>query len=253
MVPSFHASGRETGDMAVIDGRTYRSPELMPDIVLLDSRMLKKGDMSELAVSALSALAEAVESCTEDNANPINDSFAFSAIQLICENLPALFKKGYSGKYRLGLANGIAVSGIVTSNAPEGPGSALAEELAKVTGYSRELFSGLLLPYILDFKLKKSKNGVRGELLLPAAGIDVYCSVPENERSVRGVEEIVKIIQSTGKYMPASLNELKIPLYVLTRIAGELDRNFASLYGKGGVLKILESAYEGGLLSGGSR
>ncbi len=253
MIPSFDASGRETGDRTVIDGRTYQSPELMPDIVIIDRRMLKKGDMSKLAASALSALAEAIESCSEESANPIIDSFAFSSIQLICENLPVLFKKGYSGKYKEGLANGIAIAGIVTSNSPDGLCSELSTELARAAGYSRELYSGLLLPYILDYRLNNSKKGVRSELLLPAAGIDVYCSVPVNQRSARGVEEIKKIMQSTGKYMPASLSELKIPLYVLTRIAGELDREYASSYGKGGVLKILESAYDGGLLSGGGR
>jgi len=253
MIPSFDASGRETGDRAVIDGRTYKSQELMPDIVIIDSRMLKKGDMSKLSASALSALAEAVEACTAEKSNPIIDSFAFSSIQLICENLPAVFKNGYSGKYKLGLANGIAISGIVNSNTPDGALHALAVELSKATGYSRELFSGLLLPYILDYRLNNSKKGVRGELLLPASGIDVYCSVSENERSSRGVEEIFKIVQSAGKYMPSALKELKIPLYVLDKIAAELEQEYASAFGKGGVLKILESAYEGTLLSGGSR
>jgi alcohol dehydrogenase len=95
---------------------------------------------------------------------------------MICENLKAVSKGRDSAKVRLGLANGIAVSGIVWSNAPEGIVSALAEELAMRTGNSRDLCAAILLPYALEYKLNVTKKGVRGEILLPVAGIDSYCA-----------------------------------------------------------------------------
>lgn len=253
MIVSSDSTGRETSNKGVIDGREYKSSELMPDMVVIDSRMLKKREMSHIASFALCALADAVEACSADFANPMNDAFAFASIELICENLTDVFNKGYSGTRKLGLANGIAISGIVSSNAPEGLGGRLCLELAKNTGHSRELCSSILLPYILDYKLKNIKNGVRRELLLPVVGIDKYCSSPESERSSLGVDAVAELVKKAGKYIPLSFNELKIPPYVITNVAESLEKEYAKSFGKGGVLKILEATYDGGLLSGGNK
>lgn len=245
VIPTSDSTGRETSAEAVIDGRKFRSPELMPDIAVIDSRMLKKREGREIAISALKAMAEAIEASTEEEANPINDSFAFASIKLISENLTGAIKGFCPCKARLGLTNGLAISGIVFSNSPEGLCSALAGELEKLTGESRGLYSSILIPYILDYKLKKTRSGVRGELLLPLAGIDEYCAAPEKERGRMGVDYLIQMISGLNKYLPASLKELRIPPYILKNAAEALDARFAKQYGKGAVIKILEAAYEG--------
>jgi alcohol dehydrogenase len=253
VIPTSDSSGRETSTRSVIDGRIYESDELMPDIAVIDPRMLKKRGKAETILPALRAMAEAVEACTEDAANPMNDSFAFASIQLICENLAAAVNGGGSVKARLGLANGIAISGIVWSNAPEGIGSALAEELAMRTGNSRELCAAILLPHTLDYKLKNTKKSVRGELLLPVAGIDRYCAAAEAERGLLGVEEIFGMVKGMSKHIPVTLKELNIPRYILESTAEAVEDSFAKMYGKGGALMILESAYNGDGFSGGKK
>ena len=245
VIPTSGSTGRETSSECVIDGRIYRSPELMPDIAVLDSRMLKKRGNSEVVISAMKALAEAIEACTQEEANPLNDSFAFASIQLISENLPGVIKGICPCRSRLGLANGIAISGIVSSNAPEGLCSALAGELAKLAGGDKGLYSSILLSYILDYKLENTKSGVRRELLLPLAGIDRYCSVPEGERSRVGIDYLIEMIAGMDRFIPARLKEMRIPPYILKNAAEALDARFAKQYGKGAVLKILEAAYEG--------
>jgi len=253
VIPTSGSSGRETSTRSVIDGRIFESDELMPDIAVIDPRMLKKRGKTETVLPALRALAEAVEASAEDVANPMNDSFAFASIQLICENLAAAVNSGGSGKAGLGLANGIAISGIVWSNAPEGIGSALAEDLAARTGNSRDLCAAILLPYALDYKLKNTKKGVRGELLLPVAGIGRYCAAAESDRGSLGVEAIIKIVKDMGKYMPLTLKELNIPHYILESTAGAVEDSFAKQYGKGSAMMILESAYNGERVSGGKK
>jgi len=244
------SSGRETSTRSLIDGRIYESDELMPDIAIIDPRMLKKRGKAEIILPALRAMAEAVEACTEDAANPMNDSFAFASIQLICENLAAAVGGG-SGKARLGLVNGIAISGIVWSNAPEGIGSALSEELAFRTGNSRALCAAVLLPYILNYKLRNTKKGVRGELLLPVSGIDNYCAAAEPDRGRLGVEAVIALVKGLNKYIPVTLKEMNIPRYILENVAEAVEGSFAKQYGIGSTLKILESAYNGEGVSGG--
>lgn len=253
VIPTSDSSGRETSIRSVIDGRIYESDELMPDVAVIDPRMLKKRGKAEIILPALRAMAEAVEASTENAANPINDSFAFSSIQLICENIDEAVNSGGSGKARLALANGIAISGIVWSNAPEGIGSALAEELAVRTGNSRELCAAILLPHTLNYKLRNTKKGVRGELLLPVAGIDRYCAADETERGRLGAEAIAGIVKGMKKYIPLTLKELNIPYYILEGAAEAVEDGFAKQYGTGSALKILDSAYYGEGLSGGNK
>lgn len=247
------SGGRETSTSGVIAGRVFDSDELMPDIAVIDPRMLKKRGSAETIVNSLGAMAEAIEACTEEVANPMNDSFAFAAIQLIHENLSKTMNGRCSRKERLGLANGIAISGIVSSNAPEGLCTALAGELARSTGNSRALLAAVILPYVLEYKLKHAKGGVRGELLLPLAGIDGYCASAENDRGRLGVEAVVDTVRSFGRDIPVSLGELKIPRYLIERAAEAAEERFAPQYGKGGCKKILEAAMNGGVVRGGKK
>ncbi len=253
VIPTSDSTGGETSSQCVIDSRVYKSSELMPDIAVIDPRILKRGDKSTAVHRAVKAMAEAIEACSEESANPMNDSFAFAAIQLIYENLYAAIKGGFSSKARLGLANGIVISGIVGSNSPEGLCSALAGELAKNTGNSRELCTALLLPYVLDYKLNETKSGVRPEIFLPLGGIDRYCTSSSKDRSRLGVDTVKNFIQSMNSYIPESLKALNIPEYILESTAAAVDGAFSKQYGKGGAFKILKAAHEGGIQAGGRK
>jgi len=253
MIPSSNSTGLETSTRAVVDGRIYESDELMPDIAVIDPRMLKKRVKSETVIPALRALALSIEACSEEWGNPMNDSFAFASIQMICENLKAVSKRTGSAKVRLGLVNGIAVSGIVWSNAPEGIVTALSDELAMRTGNSRDLCSAILLPHALEYKLNKTKKGVRGEILLPVAGIDRYCAAAESERGAFGVAAVKELVISMNKYIPVTLKELNIPRYILENAAEAVEDSYVKLYGSGAAMKILEAAYNGFGVSGGKR
>lgn len=253
VIPTSDSTGRESSSQAVIDGRVYKSDELMPDIAVIDPRMLKKRDKGYTILTALGAMAEAIDACTADAANPMNDSFAFAAIQLIAGNAGEAVKGICSCKGRLSLANGIAISGIVSSNSPEGICSAVGGELSKVTGLDRALCTTMLLPYVLDYKLKNTKSGVRGELLLPLAGIEGYCAVPEKERGALGVEAVKKLYTDFGNYIPFNLKSLNIPEYTLNQVVSSVGNRFDKQYGKGACGRILEASYAGDLKIGGGR
>jgi len=252
VIPTSDSTGLETSSMCEIDGRKYKSGELMPDIVIIDPRMLKKREKSQTVITALSAMARSIEACSESDANPLNDSFAFAAIQLISENISPAVKNIRSSKNRLALANGIAMSGIVFSNAPEGGCSELAVEVAKATGHSRLLCSTILLPCMLDYKLNNMKEGVRGELLLPLGGIDSYCATPESERGEMAVQSLKKLYAGMRRYIPLDFKSLIIPEYILDNAVSAVEAGFAKRYGKDACGRILESAYAGDLSTGGS-
>lgn len=250
-IPTSEARGTETSNEAVIDSHIYRSDDLFPDLVLIDRRMLKWTGKKNTAASAMLALAQSIEACTFTESNPVNDSFAYASIALVYENMAGALKCHCNKKEKAGFMNGVAVSGIVYSNAPEGLARAIGFEMEKLTGYPAGLCAGLVLPYTLDYKFRFEKSGVRGELLLPLAGIDNYCEVHESERAEKSVELLYLMLDNLEGVIPGRIKDLNIPMYMIKKIAEAAEARGGSKYGKGAALQILEHAYEGVPFKGG--
>jgi alcohol dehydrogenase len=250
-IPTSEARGTETSSEAVIDSHTYRSDDLHPDLVVIDKRMLKWNEKKVTASSAMLALTQAIEACTFSESNPLNDSFAYAAIELVYENLAGALKCHCNKKEKAAFINGVAISGIVYSNAPEGLARAIGFEMEKMTGLHAGLCAGLVLPYALDYKFRFDKAGVRGELLLPLAGIENYCAVHESERAEKSIELLYLLIDNLEGAIPGRIKDLNIPVYMLKRIAEAAEARGGNRYSKGAALKILEHAYEGVPFKGG--
>ncbi len=250
-IPSTEARGTETSNEAVIDSRIYKSDDLFPDLVLIDKRMLKWTEKKDTASSAMLALTQAIEACTFSESNPVNDAFAYASIEMVYENLSGALKCHCDKKEKTGFINGVAVSGIVFSNAPEGLARAIGFEMEKMTGYPAGLCAGLVLPYSLDYKFRFEKTGVRGELLLPLVGIENYCSIHESERAEKSVELLYLLIDNLEGVIPGRIKDMNIPMYMIKKIAEAAEARGGGKYSKGAALKILEHAYEGVPFKGG--
>jgi len=251
LIPTSEARGTETSNEAVIDSRIYKSDTLFPDLVLIDKRMLKWTERKNTAASAMLALTQAIEACTFSESNPINDSFAYASIELVYENITGALKCRFNKKEKTGFINGVAISGIVYSNAAEGIARAIGFEMEKITGHPAGLCAGLVLPYSLDYKFRFEKSGVRGELLLPLVGIENYCSVHESERAEKSIELLYLLIDNLEGAIPGRIKDLNIPTYMIKSIADAAETRVGNRYSKGAALKILEHAYEGIPFKGG--
>jgi len=250
-IPTSESRGTETSNEAVIDSRIYKSDDLFPDLVIIDRRALKWTEKKDTASSAMLALTQAIEACTFSESNPVNDSFAYASIEMVYENLAAALKCHCNKKEKAAFMNGVAISGIVYSNAPEGLARAIGFEMEKLTGLHAGLCAGLVLPYTLDYKFRFEKSGVRGELLLPLAGIENYCAVHESERAEKSVELLYLMLDNLEGVIPGRIKDLNIPMYMIQKIADAAEARGGSKYGKGAALKILEHAYEGIPFKGG--
>lgn len=244
-IPTFGATGTETANELLIDDLLFKSDLLSPDIVAIDRRMLKNSRRSNIPASAMFALTQSIEACSLPKANPVNDSFAYASIALVYENLADALRCCFNGREKVALMNGIALSGIVYSNAGEGITRALAFETERMTGYPASVCAGIILPYTLDYMLHSDRTSIRGELLLQLAGIDNYCSVPENERSAKSVELIYLLLDNLEGMIPTSLRDLGVRTEVLKKIAKSAESRTAGRYKKGAAMKILEHAFDG--------
>ncbi len=244
-IPTSAAGGTEVSNEAVIDSRVYKSDDLFPDLVIIDKRMLKYQEKIYTASSAMLALTQAIEACSIDESNPINDAFAYASIELVYEKLAGVHKRNFNKTVKTGFINGVAISGIVYSNAPEGLARAIGFEMEKMTGHPAGLCAGLVLPYSIDYKFRFEKTGIRGELLLPLVGIENYCVVHESERAEKCVSLLYHMINNLEGIIPGRIKDLNIPFYKIEKIAEAAQARVGNRYSKGAALKILEHAYEG--------
>ncbi len=63
------------------------NPEMIADFVLLDGRMIKNLPKPIAAATGVDALCHAIECFTSAKANPISDTFALEALDLIMNNI----------------------------------------------------------------------------------------------------------------------------------------------------------------------
>lgn len=245
LIPTSDASGTEASNEALLDARIYSSHDLMPDMIVIDPRMMGKKDVQQTVSAGLLGLVQSIESCNISVSNVVNDSFAFASIGMIAENFKEASGSGNRKQERTAFINGVVISGIVYSNSPEGLARAAGFEAEKLTGIPAGIFAGVVLPYLLDYKLNSIKDGVRGELLLPLAGIDKYCSVHEHKRAEAGVDALFRLIESLGNKVPANLKMLNIPEYIIEKIANAAEERTGKLFPKGTALKVLQRAYHG--------
>ncbi|MCB2167838.1 MAG: iron-containing alcohol dehydrogenase [Deltaproteobacteria bacterium] len=216
-IPTTAGTGSETTMVAVIKDHKRRqkmfflSYFLLPDVALIDSRMTLTLPPAITAATAMDALTHAMEAYTCLAKNPLSDSCALSAIELIIQNLMPVMKQPDYHDGRLGLAVAATMAGMAFSNAMVGMVHSLGHALGAVCGIPHGIAMAILLPYGLEYNLHRNGN-LTAELLLPIEGADVYARTPHNQRAQIVIKRIRELNQSlheitNGKH-PRFLREI---------------------------------------------
>lgn len=216
-IPAGPGSGFETAGETWIgytdspDSLWFSSPFLMPDKVIIDPRLMQVDCLDTIVGEAMASLACCAEAhCTTNN--PLVRAYAATGISLILENfepviLPlfnpieshgflsrsilssAIFQGSLSREKKIaGLATGAAISGYLWSNCPDLITVQLGRKLAQLCSVSPGILMGILLPTVLESLFLEepekeiNETGSMERLLLPLAGIDLYCATPEDQR-----------------------------------------------------------------------
>lgn len=93
MIPSTAGTGAEATPNAIVGVPEKDlkigivNPEMIADFVLLDGRMIKNLPKPIAAATGVDALCHAIECFTSAKANPISDTFALEALDLIMNNI----------------------------------------------------------------------------------------------------------------------------------------------------------------------
>lgn len=152
-----------------------------PDLIVLDPGMAFSFSIRETVLSAVDTICHGIETYTSSKKNPVSDVYAFSAIKLVAESIPAIIKKCGDRKARHTLSNGAVLSGMGFSNSGGGITHVIAKGLTQCCKVSHTEAVSIILPRCLEHNMIQNDQ-YYGELLLPLKGPEVYSETPLYER-----------------------------------------------------------------------
>jgi len=224
-IPTTAGTGSEVTAWAVIRDEVARmklafsSIYLAPDLAILDPEMTLSLPPGLTAATGIDALVHAIESFVGSNANPISDSLALQAIDMISNNLRDATYDGSDIEPRGQMLIASCIAGMAFSG---GGGSlGIVHALAHAIGGAFETHHGtanaILLPYGMQFNSVAVPNrfariaramgvnsGGRSEEDVIADGIDavrlltVDCGLPTRLRDVGVPEDALPAIAETA-------------------------------------------------------
>ncbi|MEM0271595.1 MAG: iron-containing alcohol dehydrogenase [Thermoprotei archaeon] len=221
-VPTTSGTGSECSWAAVISEEGERrkhelaSKEIMPDVAILDPKVVLGLPREQSRNTAVDAVVHAVEAYTSAWRNPYSDALAEKALELIAPNLPVVLAQPGNTGAREAVHIGASMAGLAFSNSQIGLAHALGHALGAVFRLPHGKCVGLFLPYVVayNYPAAAERYGRLNALL------------PEQFRSGRLDESLRKYFEYIGQ--PLTLKDAGVgreeflgSLDTLVRLASE--------------------------------
>ncbi len=241
-------NGLEVSRFAALGDRVFSSAGLMPELAVIDPRLLAPEKVEALVQLGLASLSHAVEAFCGAAKNPMSDAYAHAAMRLVVEHLLAVAGGGADRAARTALVNGAALAGCALSNTGPGMLHLLAEAAAGDWGLPLGQVMGMLLPYAMEYR---ALNGGPpcAELLLPLAGPEVYSQTAEGLRKAIAVNIVHALIYDLNKAtrgaVRLTLKESGVDPQGFPGLAGRASAAGPGVCHERGALMVLEHAWSG--------
>lgn len=213
-IPTTAGTGSEVTPIAIITtGESTKtgivSPQLLPDIALLDAELTLALPPHVTAATGIDAMVHAIEAYTSKvKKNSLSDLLAREALKLLSTNILTAIREGQNITARHNMLYGAMLAGQAFANAPVAAVHALAYPLGGHYHISHGLSNALMLRPVLAFNL-------------PAAEIlyaELADCVGSTEKSAGGfIAKLNTILDSVS--IPLTLRELNVPKEDLPMLA----------------------------------
>lgn len=254
-IPTTSGTGSEATCVAVVSHPEKHvkleiiSQHIQSQVAFIDPVFTQNLPLKTTASTGIDALTHAIEAYTCSQKNPLSDSYAITAIQLISSNILKVVEKPKDKDIRFQLALASYVAGGAFSNSMVGTVHAIGHALGAVCHIAHgDAMSMLLIP-CMRFNLDIN-NDLYGDLLLYLGYKDIYASTPKQDlgkQAIYKMSELLEILH-TKTNLPISLESVEsLPDYI-EEIAdkalndGALIVNNKYVY-KQDIIDILEGKY----------
>lgn len=159
-IPTTAGTGAEITNNSVLTDRkkaikkSIRSPYMIARVALVDPELTLSLPSQVTAYTGMDAFAQALESYVTRASNPITDTLALRAIEIIFQNLPQVVANGKDADTREKMALGSLLSAMAFSNSGLGAVHGLAHPIGARFGVPHGLACAILLPHVIGFNLR---------------------------------------------------------------------------------------------------
>ena len=202
MVPSTAGTGADVSQFAVVTDTAARikitiiSRTLVPDISVIDPRLLTTMPDWLSAATGLDALTHAIEAFVSRAHNLLTDTHALNAVGRITRHLLPTQLRPHDAVPRLAMAQGSLEAGMAFTNAILGATHAMSHQVGGLLDLPHGVVNGVLLPHVIRFNAQACPErfvqlAVAGGV--PAEGLTAEDAAPLLAERVRELADEVGV------------------------------------------------------------
>ena len=226
LMPTTSGTGSEVTWVSVITDAQQRkqavySPQLLPDVAILDPQLTLGLPAKVTAATGLDAMVHAIEAYTSrTRKNPISDGLATAALALLGANLPKVLASGQDLEARTAMLQGSLMAGMAFVNASVAAIHALAYPLGARFHIPHGHANALVMAPVIRFNLASAQRHY-AELaahLLPGQHFDNEASAAE--AFVQAVEGLVKASGLEQRLSNLNVDQASLPVMASDVVVG---------------------------------
>ncbi|CAM01679.1 1,3-propanediol dehydrogenase [Saccharopolyspora erythraea NRRL 2338] len=201
MVPSTSGTGADVSQFCVVTDTTNAtkatiiSRTLVPEISIIDPRLLTTMPDWLNAATGLDALTHAMESYVSLAHNVLTDHHSLHAVHLVTKNLLRTLLDPADEEPRTAMAQGSLAAGMAFTNAILGATHAMSHQVGGLLDAPHGVINGVLLPHVIRFNAEQ--DPARYVPLASAAGIDTD-RLPSDEVAEVLADRVRDLADSVG-------------------------------------------------------
>ncbi|CAN5502191.1 iron-containing alcohol dehydrogenase [soil metagenome] len=157
VVPSTSGTGADVSQFCIVTDTarnvkiTILGRALVPDITVIDPRLLTTMPSWLNAATGLDALTHGIEAFVSLGHNQLTDHHALRSIQLVTENLASTMERPTAMPARVLMAQAALEAGLAFTNAILGAAHAMSHQVGGLLDLPHGVINGILLPHVIRF------------------------------------------------------------------------------------------------------
>jgi alcohol dehydrogenase class IV len=212
MVPSTSGTGADVSQFCIVTDTakltkiTIMGRALVPDVSVVDPRLLTTMPEELNAATGLDALTHGIEAFVSLAHNPLTDNHALQAVSLVMGNLAHTIHRPDDRAARGLMAQASLEAGLAFTKAIPGACHAMSHQVGGLLDLPHGVVNGVLLPHVIMFNAPAEPARFRS--IAQAMGVPRAAELPAEEAGGLVAEQVRRLADDVG--VPKGLAELGV-------------------------------------------